>query len=455
MRYQIIALLSLSLLVLSGTLLVAAQTDGVEVMDAACSPALDTIWTTASNACVGGPVGFVCNGGSAPQAEPAGPVSNSLATVGALVEVAAVEAIHTPPLTTESSSGGMAWLRLADPPFTGLLVGEVKLRNVTPPDFPAWQSMVVETTSVASSCGVAPRNALVVQTPLNPETSLLETSSIVINGASLVFSGTILIQTHEAETVFVNLGGRSSVLARGQERPLLTGEQLSVPYAPGDFSVPAGPPTAARPLDTALADNLPVGLLDRPLHLPQPGYVSTAGQVNLRSEPNATAGLIMQVPAGEVMSVLGRNPAGDWYHVRLDNGLTGWMFADLLMQNTGTIQATYEATPLPPQRYGALGTTAVVVAPAGLNVRQAPDIQFGILVTLPVDTQVSLLARSPYSPWVKVQSGDIVGWAALIALETRAVIDALPIDYDVPPPPPPTRIPGSFGNAFPDPRNNN
>ncbi|MBZ0300476.1 MAG: SH3 domain-containing protein, partial [Anaerolineae bacterium] len=332
---------------------------------------------------------------------------------------------------------------------------DVTVRNIAQPDFPAWQSLVVETASETSACGAAPANAFVVQTPINPETSLVETSGIVINGTSLVLSGTVLVQTRESETLFVNLGGRSRVVARGQEQPLLTGEQISVPYAPGDFSIPAGSPSIAIPFDVALVSNLPVGLLDRPLQIPQPGYVSTGGQVNLRTAPNTDGALLWQVPAGEVMSVLGRNPAGDWLHVQLSNGLTGWMFADLLIQNLGSVQAVYEETPLPPQRYGALGTTARVVAPAGLNLREAPDVQFGLIVTLPVETQVNLLARSPYSPWVKVENGGVVGWAALIALETQAVINALPIDYDVPPPPAPTRVPGSFGNAFPDPRNNN
>lgn len=454
MRYRIFALLGLSGLFLLGSIAFAtAQSEGVEVSDAVCSPALETLWTEASHVCIGKPVGYLCNGGSAPQAEPAGPVSNSLASAGALVEVGVIESITTQPLTLDT--GGLAWLRVGDPTFTGLMVGEVNLRNVTPPDFPAWQSMVVETGPDALACGTAPGNAFVVQTPIDPETSLLRTSNLVINGTSLVLNGTVLVQTREAQTVFVNLGGVSSVLARGQEQALLTGEQISVPYAPGDFSVPAGPPSIATPLDVAGLTNLPVGLLDRPLQLPQPGYVMTQGQVNMRTEPNAQSGLIWQVPAGEVMSVLGRNPAGDWLHVQLRNGLTGWMFAELLRQNTGVIQTSYEATPLPPQRYGTLGTNARVVAPAGLNVREAPDVQFGTIVTLPLDSEVTLLARSPYSPWVKVQTGDVVGWAALIALETSAVISSLPIDYDVPPPPEPTRIPGSFGNAFPDPRNNN
>jgi uncharacterized protein YraI len=433
-------------LLLIGALLVAAQS---EVSDAACGPALELTWTQASDSCIGGPVGYVCNGGAAPQAEPAGPVSNSLAAIGAKVEIGVVEAITTPPLGPDS--GGIAWLRVANPAFTGLAVGNVTLRNVTPPDFPAWQSMLVQTGPEILVCGVAPRNAFVVQTPLDPNTSLPVTSNIVVNGASLVFNGTVVVQTRESITEFINLGGQARVFARGQDQTLRTGQQISVPYNAGDFSTPAGAPSFPQPLDRTLTVNLPMGLLGRPLYLPQPGYVETAGAVNMRAEPSTEGALILQVPAGQVMSVLGQDPSGAWFHVRLDSGLTGWMFADLLLQNIGPIETAYSATPLPPQRYGTAATAARVVAASGANLRDAPDIQFGLIGTLPAGTVLKLLARSPYSPWVKVEGGGVIGWAALATLETVAVIESLPIDFDVPPPPEPTRVPGSFGNAFPDP----
>jgi uncharacterized protein YgiM (DUF1202 family) len=200
-----------------------------------------------------------------------------------------------------------------------------------------------------------------------------------------------------------------------------------------------------------MIQNLPVALLDRPIMLPQPGYVATDGLVNLRAEPSSEAMLLLQVPAGEVMSVLGRNPTGEWYHVRLDTGETGWMLAELLVQNIGAIQAVYEATPLPPQRYGELGRIGRVQAPAGVNLRLAPDVGFGTITTLPDGTELILVARSPYSPWVKVQVNGLEGWLALVTVDTDVVIDALPVDYNVPPPPDPTQVPGSFGNAFPDP----
>ena len=71
MRIQIDAILLSSALFLLGAIFVGAQSDGVEVSDAVCSPALQTLWMEASNVCIGKPLGYICNGGGAPQAEPA------------------------------------------------------------------------------------------------------------------------------------------------------------------------------------------------------------------------------------------------------------------------------------------------------------------------------------------------------------------------------------------------
>jgi uncharacterized protein YgiM (DUF1202 family) len=412
-----------------------------------CDEALAGLFQSASSLCLGRPYGLICNGGSAPQVEPAGQVSNSLASTGALVEVDVVDALHTPFTVPQNGTMGLAWIRLPDPILiSGLLIGDVAIRDVAPPDFSAWQSIIVKTGNETPVCGIAPNDMLIIQSQLN------QVSRLVINGVSVVATGaTVAVKTIDTSTVFINLSGQVNILALGQERPLYAGEQIAVPYRPDDFSAPAAPPGEQEFIDMTLLRNVPVSLLDRPILLPQPGYVQTQGQVNLRSLPSADSDIILEVGAGEVMSVLGRNTAGDWYHVRMDSGETGWMLADILLRNVGEIQAVYDETPLPPQRYGELGLTGKVLAPIGVNLRSAPDTAFDIIGALPDGTELNLLARSPYSPWVKVEADGLVGWLALITLDTDAVIDALPIDYDVPPPPPPTRVPGSFGNAFPDP----
>ena len=411
-----------------------------------CRPILESLWASATSACINKPAGYVCNAGASPAVEPAGPVSNALSASGALVEIAAVDVLRTAPIAVESSSAGVAYLRAAAPlSYTALVLGDVTLRDVTPPDFPAWTSFVVDTAPALPSCAAAPLNVLVLQSGLGAS------SRIVVNGASLFLNGTVVVRTDAGNTQFIALSGQSSVLTFSQEQLLLTGEQVNVPHQPDNVATTSGPPSSPVPFDPVALQNLPVALLDRPLVVPQPGYISTQGAVNMRSEPSVSAGIIIQVPPGETLSVLGRSSDGLWYHVRRYNGESGWMLAELLSQNVGAISAVYDSTPMPPQRYGDLGTRGRVLAPAGVNLRQGPDVVFPSLGTVNDGTLVNLLARSPYSPWVKVDIGGAVGWLALITIETQAYIDALPIDFSAPPLPEPTTPPGSFGNAFPDP----
>ncbi|MBZ0279049.1 MAG: SH3 domain-containing protein [Anaerolineae bacterium] len=450
MRYRGLVILVAGLIVVGSAAWVAAQAD-LNASGSACSQALTAIWSAASDACIGGPPGYICNGGVPPsQVEPAGAVSNALYTPGTLVELGVVDAVQSASIAPDSSSAGVVWLRPDQPiRFTGLAVGAVRLRDASPPDFPAWQSMIVETLpSDPTTCPEAPGNAFLAQTHAG------EPVNLVINGVSISLDGTIVVVTRSVETLFIGISGQAGLFAAGQNQLLHTGQQISVPYNPDAFTTPIGAPSQPVPLDEILIAHVPTALLDYPVVVPQPGYVTTEGAVNMRVAPSTDGAVLLQVPAGEVISVLGRNTAGDWYHVQLDTGETGWMYSSLLVQYLGNVRAVYEATPLPPQRYGVMATSAKVLAPAGVNLRAAPDVSFGIITTLGDGTPVTLLARSPYSPWVKVDAGGVIGWLALITIETQAVIEALPIDYDVPPPPPPTLVPGSFGNAFPDPNRN-
>lgn len=235
---------------------------------------------------------------------------------------------------------------------------------------------------------------------------------------------------------------------------MVAGQQVDFGYNIDDYHLPTSISTFVQPLNSKLIDHLPIMLLDRPVLLPQPGFVETHGLVNMRAEPELDAQLLYQIPAGEVMSVLGKSPDGQWFHTRLGNGETGWMKADLLSQRVGAITQLYELTPTPPSRYHEIAETAVVSVPYGSNLRSAPDTYFDVIVGLPQGTEVTLLERSPYSSWVKVDYEGQVGWVAMFTLQSSTVFSFLPVDYDVAYPPIPTAAP-SFsyggGHAYPDP----
>ena len=416
-----------------------------------CGAVLENLYTNASNLCLAGPSGYFCNGGFPPDAEPEGPVANALTVEGALVDAVELDSIHTAPLTA-NNSGGLVWLRLEEEiKMDALLIGDVRIENMIQAgsEFPKWQSFTVETQTVESACeDVQETGALVVQGLYGVPTR------IVVNGVSVDLNGTIIVLTQDNATKFIAIEGRVRLIVFGQPAILNAGQQLSVTYHPGDWTSPAGLPGNPEVLEYDLIKHLPIVLFDRPVKIPQPGFVQTEGRVNMRTRPDINSRLLFQVPAGEVMSVLGVSTDREWYHIRLGNGETGWMLGELLARRIGIIQQVYDSTPQPPQRYGALASRANVIVNQGGNLREAPDVAFALKQTIPYGAEVEVLARSPYSPWVKVDTGEDVGWMALITLETQSVIGSLPIDYNVPLPPRPTSTPSfSFGggHAYPDP----
>lgn len=416
-----------------------------------CQAILERLYTDASNLCLAGPSGYFCNGGLPPVSQPSGAIANALSVQGALVEAERIDSVQTSPLAT-NNSGGIVWLRLEDEiKMDALLLGGITITNMTDPnsEFPKWQSFTIESQRYPSECeGVQEIGVLVVQGLYG------EATRVVINGVSVDLNGTVVVLTQEGVTKFIAIEGQVRLIAFGQPVLLNAGQQLSMTYHPGDWSAPAGLPGNPQVLEYDLIKNLPIVLFDRPVEIPQPGYVETEGRVNMRSEPDINSLLLYQVPAGEVMSVLGVSSDREWYHIRLGNGETGWMKADLLARSVGIIQEVYDATPRPPQRYGELASVARVIVGQGGNLREAPDVSFGLKQTVAFGTEVELLSRSPYSPWVEVDLGDDTGWMALITLETESVISSLPINYNVPLPARPTSTP-SFkfggGHAYPDP----
>lgn len=418
------------------------------ISDDNCKAALERLYTTAGERCLTGPTGYFCSGGTAPVIEPA---SDALNASGSLLDASAADSVQNAALGVQDS-GGLVWLRLEENILMdALLIGQVSIRNavLAGSEFAKWQSFRIESGTVDSTCEGAPRTGAMILQGLYGQSARL-----AINGVSVEINGTVIVLTQGQLTKFIAIEGQIHLRSYGQLITLNIGEQLNLGYPVGDWSRPLAAPVRSSLLEYDLIKDLPILLFDRPVPIPQPGYAQTQGGVNMRIAPDINAQLLFQVPAGETMAVLGISSDGEWLHIRLGNGETGWMSAALLAQNLGEITAVYDITPAPPQRYGELATLAIVNVAAGGNLREAPDTAFRIRRTLPYGAEVHLRARSPYSPWVKVDTGSEVGWMALFTLRTESVIGSLPIDYRVPLPSRPTATP-SFsyggGHAYPDP----
>ena len=405
-----------------------------------CQEALLRAYTQAGSRCLGGPGGHFCNGGGAPETAPDETI---LQEPGAVAPASALDSLRA----------GLIWLRLEEGVLmNALLIGPVSIENVASPgsNLAKWQSFTLQSGDSDGQCAAAPQTGVMVIQSLYGQAARL-----LVNGVSLRIDGTVATLTQDQVSKFIALEGQARLLALGRSFVLKAGEQQNFGYAPGDWRQPENVLDSPIRFEYDLVEHLPIVLFDRPLPIPQPGYAQTQGGVNMRIAPDIEAQLLFQVPAGETMSVLGISVNREWLHIRLGNGETGWMSAGLLAKNLGEITQVYDLTPLPPQRYGELGSRAFVNVAAGGNLREAPDTAFRVKRTLPYGAQVKLLARSPYSPWVKVDfESREIGWMALFTLRSQAVIGSLPIDYSVPFPPRPTATPVfsyGGGHAYPDP----
>lgn len=403
--------------------------------DDACQAALQKHYTTASDICLAAEDGTICHGGPAAGIVP-----------GAKIAADSVDLLRTPPFSLDAGIG-LVWLRMAQNlPADALIIGEVELRNLSSDG--SWRALTIESAATSADCAALPPvGALVVQSRYG------QSAWLQINGVAAAIDGTLIVMTQAQSSHFVVIEGSVRLSVGARSLTLVVGTQASLAYDAGDWATPSDLPAEASLLDYVAIADLPIALFARPLPIPQPGYAQTQGGVNMRAAPNINGRLLYRVPAGETMSVLGISSDGEWLHIRLGNGEMGWMSAGLLAKNLGEIAHVYDDVP-PPQRLGVHANRAVVNVPAGGNLRAAPDTAFQVLRTLPIGTETKLLARSPYSPWVKVQAADAMGWMALFTLTTQSVIGSLPVDYQVPLPVRATPTPSfSFGggHAYPDP----
>ena len=224
-----------------------SATADLRAAEAQCVSTLETLYTQASEFCIGEPAGYFCNGGLAPVAEASENVvnvSNSMAVQGSLVPVDVVESVQTSSLLT-GNSGGVIWVRISEPiEINALMLGDVELRDITPADssLDAWQSLSVitgDSSGESLSCGMQPYSMFVIQGPWGDATSF------ALNGVSVELTGSIAVQTTATDTIFIALEGQTMLTVFGQNRLIVAGQQLNIPHANGNYSQPSGVPSLA------------------------------------------------------------------------------------------------------------------------------------------------------------------------------------------------------------------
>lgn len=85
-----------------------------------------------------------------------------------------------------------------------------------------------------------------------------------------------------------------------------------------------------------------------PTHTPVPPvYVITKEQANVRQGPGVAYPVVTRLEPGTQVTVVGRNPAGDWWKICCVNGADVWI-SDALVRVEGPLWTVAEVTDIPP-----------------------------------------------------------------------------------------------------------
>jgi len=172
-------------------------------------------------------------------------------------------------------------------------------------------------------------------------------------------------------------------------------------------------------------------------------YVSSDNGLNLRAEPSAMGILLRTLPPGTHLTALGpprEASGGNWQNVQTDDGLTGWVAAQFLIDRKQFLSETPTATAAPPPieqttpvvtPIAAAGYVYVIV-PDGLNLRAQASASSQLLRTLANGQrlQTNGLGFGPDEngiTWFNVKTEDNTeGWVAVEFVTTTVPSVATP-----------------------------
>jgi len=124
---------------------------------------------------------------------------------------------------------------------------------------------------------------------------------------------------------------------------------------------------------------------------------------NIRTGPGTDNNVSAQVGLADRLTVLGKS--GDWYQVKIGNGLTGWVAGWLVaLEAAGT-------TPEPSRSGETSGGKTAVVNGNAVNIRSGPGTGNGVIAQVNQGNTLSVLGQS--SDWYHVKLADgSTGWVA-------------------------------------------
>lgn len=196
------------------------------------------------------------------------------------------------------------------------------------------------------------------------------------------------------------------------------------------------------------------------LAVADPWALVTMPRLNVRSGPGVAYSVLLSVPKGRLITLIGRTSNNTYANVVAD-GVEGWVSTLYIKASapisrlpvtwveptavpgvisTATPGPALTATPGATPTAG-VGATAVPVGPSAvittgqLNVRPGPGPGYGVVGTVSHWETVDLVGRTGDLAWVKIEvpGTEITGWISSRYIKANVLISSLPVLMQTPP----------------------
>ncbi len=112
-----------------------------------------------------------------------------------------------------------------------------------------------------------------------------------------------------------------------------------------------------------------------PTPIPSPFAVVKAETLNVRSGPTTRHPIVGKVAKGDRLDIIGKNKQGTWWKVKLPNGKTGWVYAELVEASGNLKQVAVASAPPAPTP-----TPRPTPTPAPPTPTPAPRYEYNVAV---------------------------------------------------------------------------
>ena len=407
----------------TGALPVHAQDDGHSQGNATtCAAVYQSAMVDFMANCFDKPVGTVCSASGPVQIEMAsGQIIDSANGSGSAARLSGVAAVRA--LAGDGTAWSLASFAVPDmldaqKSVTMLILGPAELTFDAGSGQTVGTAFTLRNAAEPHPCSDLPHPGVLVQPP---ENSL---ALITINGTEIAINGMALIWAREDGSILVSSLTHESIL----------GQTGTVVFAGYMVRALQDAVSDVVPYDADAVQNIPTEILPVMDVISLPGNATVLENMTIFTRPDAAAYSSYTVNGGLPVTVLGRNSAGDWLHVRTYEGVIGWLPGYILEVNVPGDMPIYDTAPNGPIRpFGSI-QTYVKTKEEYNNLRVGPGEGFDIVTTVPLWTDLALYGRSPDDEWLLVETLDGVrGWVSvwLISTSTPYTMAELPYPPDL------------------------